>query len=338
VDYRNSFCFFRIDDFVYEVDDIIFIMADEHINYAPVEESVIRTSLDVPVNVNQGSTLAPKDKLRIRSSETHIFKSQVTDKYQGVIIVPGFGHTVAKIGDNFLTHGKEIAAQMELTTAVVAPDVRDSENMAVWSYLPGEVDAYKDALRHLGVPVHTVAFSRSGSAILNEATIEADRGQLLSLTLVAPLLRQRIMELFRKAGSSIESIGTESGERLEIGRRKTRVLTEVDNPTLETLDNEKQLLRKCVEQLSKKGVKITILGSKDDPLVTGEFIQEFADAAGLSIQWVDAGGTEIESIHDFASPQMREAIVSQIKKSLISSEHTFSHYERLPDTIDQIAS
>lgn len=283
-----------------------------------------RKRLDVPINPVPGiNGLTTEDRLRL-GSETLLFKPEKPNPFQAVVVVPGFGHTVGNIGDSFHEFAKGAVEGLGVTTAVTVPDTRDSEKMTMWSFLPGEIFAYEDALGLVKLPVHTIAFSRSCSEILESSAEISDKRQILSVTLIAPSLRTRTVDIFETAGIPVERFTDKHGPGIALGRRGTIVMEALANQPTWQVEGEIRALKESATKLKKLAIPVRIFACKSDPIVGPKFVEEFAQPADLQVIWVDSGSTPKGLIHDFNSDSMRKPIYQYIQSIIIAETRVFT--------------
>lgn len=81
-----------------------------------IHVSVVSTEIDVQINPIPGIGGLTTKEVFQRRSETRFFTPEHPDQFQGAIIVPGFGHTIDRVGEPFVRWARRIAAELHLTT------------------------------------------------------------------------------------------------------------------------------------------------------------------------------------------------------------------------------
>lgn len=196
--------------------------------------------------------------------------------------------------------------------------------MTHWSLLPGELFAFKDALRKLHLPAHVLAFSRSCDAVLDAVATYASNQQALSVSLIAPSGdRDNTLGVLRKTGSPIATVVDEHGSVLEVGRRRTRVpvaLAEVEPVPLRTSVNS---FSDRARILREHAIPLRIFASPQDAIVDFSLTKQLGEASGINVIEVQAPSGFSASAHDFDAVHMHNPVIDFIRSHVISQRRKF---------------
>lgn len=287
------------------------------------------------------------ETMMIPGSEIVIKEPLNPDPYQGILLVPGFGHTVGKIGRSFSELAEKISNDLGTTTAITVPDTRDEIELSHFNVFQGAVDiAIDDALAILNKPVHIIGFSRHSGPTITSA-LEIARwdkyeqhtnekvGQILSVTLCAPTMWKDIVEIMKsKNVFSVES--DEKGEVAKLGRRGIKVSPLIAKPSIST--GVKYKLKKpgeTVKKLEELGIQTRVFISKHDPVVERRYSENFVKSIGGKLEIISPESSK-NNLHDFDDPKLYEALVSAIKSAKISTPQKFTPRPQEDDRLPKL--
>lgn len=272
------------------------------------------------------------------------FVPEKPNNYQSVIIVPGFGHTVDKIGSAFSRLSTEVSTTLDINTLLTVDDQRDKGTNLNWTYLPTSVSmAIESAIGFGEKPAHIIAFSRHSQpavdAVFNMLFYQDGMskskyyqdwerhkktvGPILSLTLCAPAFWNNLRDIMEDRGSYHET-ADEKGPLIEIGSRKTKVLME--NRTFKNWKPSNDDIKKYEETgsfLKDHGVKCKVLAAQNDPIVPNKISQQLADYYGFDFEIIKPQD-EAGAIHDFDNTELKKVLLKELKSNLIKETREFN--------------